>query len=71
MLTIIMIAENDFEVATEGGTFETVLGGTFKPMPSKRPIVRGRKDTNSNPFAQISIYNNLRFKYFKEQIWSV
>ena len=34
MLTIIMIAENDLEVDTEGGTFKTVLGSTIKPLPS-------------------------------------
>ena len=48
MLTKIMIAENDFEVATEGGTlvsvagdtFETVLGGTIK-LPS--PMLHNRR----------------------------
>ena len=31
----------------------------------------GCKDTNSNPFAQFSTYNNLNFKIFKELFWSV
>ncbi len=34
-------------------------------------ILLGCKATNSTSFSQISIYNNLRFKYFKEQIWFV
>ena len=31
----------------------------------------GCKDTNSNPFAQFSTYNNLNFKIFKELFLSV
>ena len=31
----------------------------------------GCKDTNSNPFAQFSTYNNLNFKIFKELFWFV
>ena len=32
MLTIIMIAENDLEEATEGGTFVSAAGGTFETV---------------------------------------
>ena len=31
----------------------------------------GCKDTNSNPFAQFSTYNNLNFKIFKVFFWFV